>query len=383
VTVLDPACGSGNFLYIALHALKDLEREALLWGSVVLGVPVQLPEVSPSAVKGIEVNHYAAELARVTIWIGEIQWMLQHGFAYLRDPVLRPLDAIESVDAVLDLSDAAHPREPTWPDVEFIVGNPPFLGSRLLRRGLGDEYVEALFEVYENRVPHDADFVTYWFEKARAMVESGRVKRAGLLATQGIRGGANRRVLERVKATGDIFMAVSDREWVLEGAAVHVSFVAFDDGSETDRTLDDASVTTINPDLTAGLDVTTALRLSENADVAFQGPVKIGPFDINAKVARDLLDAPNPDGRDNADVVRPWANGRDIGGSPRGMWIIDFGDMGETEAALYEAPFEYVRTHVQPVRAANRRERRRRFWWQHGETVPGRAKRPLDSNGSS
>lgn len=182
--------------------------------------------------KGIELNRYAAELARVTIWIGEIQWMLQHGFAYLREPVLRPLNAIRSTDAVLDLSDPDHPREPEWPDAEFIVGNPPFLGSRLLRRGLGDAYVENLYRVYDDRVPRDADFVTYWFEMARAMIESGRVRRAGLLATQGIRGGANRRVLERIKDSGDIFMAVSDREWVLEGAAVHVSFVAFDDGSD-------------------------------------------------------------------------------------------------------------------------------------------------------
>jgi len=96
VTVLDPACGSGNFLYVALRALKDLEREAAFWGSETLGVPMQTPQVGPAAVSGIELNHYAAELARVTIWIGEIQWMLQNGFAYLRDPILRPLDSIKT-----------------------------------------------------------------------------------------------------------------------------------------------------------------------------------------------------------------------------------------------------------------------------------------------
>jgi len=115
VRVLDPACGSGNFLYLALKALKDLEREALLWVSLTLGIPIQFPEVGPEVVLGIELNDYAAELARVVIWIGEIQWMLSNGFAYLRDPILRPLENIECRDAVLDLSEAGSPSEPDWP----------------------------------------------------------------------------------------------------------------------------------------------------------------------------------------------------------------------------------------------------------------------------
>lgn len=369
VTVLDPACGSGNFLYIALHALKDLERDALHWGSEVLGVPIQLPQVNPAAVKGIELNHYAAELARVTIWIGEIQWMLQNGFAYLRDPILRPLEAIQSVDAVLDLSEPDHPREPEWPDAEFIVGNPPFLGGKLLRRRLGDEYVDALFKIYDGRVPREADFVTYLFEKARAMVEAGRAKRVGLLATQNIRGKANRRLLERIKASGDIFMAVSDRRWILEGAAVHVSFVAFDDGSETERELDGVLVPAINADLTSGVDVTAAATLPENRDTAFMGDTKGGSFDIDEATARKMLAAPNPDGRSNADVVRPWVNSLDIGGRPRDMWIVDFPPgTSQAQAALYEAPFEYVVRHVKPERETSRTTIDE--WWLHERPRP-------------
>jgi hypothetical protein len=369
VTVLDPACGSGNFLYIALHALKDLEREALHWGSEVLGVPIQLPQVSPAAVRGIELNHYAAELARVTIWIGEIQWMLQNGFAYLQDPILRPLDSIQSVDAVLDRSDPDHPIEPEWPEAEFIVGNPPFLGGKLMRRGLGDEYVDALFKVYQGRVPREADFVTYWFEKARVMVEAGRVKRVGLLATQGIRGGANRRVLDRIKSTGDIFMAVSDRQWILEGAAVHVSFIAFDDGSEMERQLDGRIVDSINTDLTTGVDVTLAKPLPENFNTAFMGDTKGGAFDIDEASAKKMLAAGNPDGRSNADVVRPWVNGQDVNQRPRGMWIIDFPlGTSDAEAALYEAPFEYVVSHVKPEREASRTTITQ--WWLHERPRP-------------
>jgi type II restriction/modification system DNA methylase subunit YeeA len=371
VRVLDPACGSGNFLYLALQALKDLEREAILWASLTMGVPMQLPEVGPQAVHGIELNSYAAELARVVIWIGEIQWMLGNGFAYLRDPILRPLDNIETRDAVLDLTDPTNPREPVWPDADAIVGNPPFLGTNLMRRGLGDDYVEALRRLYAGRLPGGVDLVCYWHEKARAMIEAGAVQRAGLIATQGIRGGANRSVLERIKESGDIFLAWSDEPWVVEGAAVHVSLIGFDNEDEKTHVLDGQSVPAINPDLTSGLDVTVARRLTENLDIAFQGPVKVGAFDISAALARELLAAPNPDGRSNHDVVRPWVNGADVTRRSRDMWIIDFDDMSETDAALYEAPFEYVKQHVKPVRENNARATRAKYWWRHGETVPG------------
>jgi hypothetical protein len=128
VRVLDPACGSGNFLYLALQALKDLEREAILWASLTFQTPMEFPQVGPASVLGMELNPYAAELARVVIWIGEIQWMLTNGFSYLRDPILRPLDNIECRDAILDLSDPDNPQEPNWPAAHVIVGNPPFLG---------------------------------------------------------------------------------------------------------------------------------------------------------------------------------------------------------------------------------------------------------------
>ncbi len=153
VRVLDPACGSGNFLVVALWALKDLEYEAINWGSLVLKRPMQLPQIGPEAVLGIEINAYAAELARVTIWIGEIQWMIRHGLGYRRDPILRPLHHIETRDALLDLSDPAHPREAEWPAAEFIVGNPPFLGGKWMRRGLGSDYIDTLFQVFDGRRP--------------------------------------------------------------------------------------------------------------------------------------------------------------------------------------------------------------------------------------
>ena len=375
VRVLDPACGSGNFLIIALWALKDLEYEAINWGSLVLKRPMQIPQIGPEAVLGIELNAYAAELARVTIWIGEIQWMIRHGLGWRRSPILRTLDHIENRDALLDLSDPTKPQEAEWPEAEFIVGNPPFLGGKLMRRGLGDEYVDALFAVYDGQVPREADFVTYWHEKSRARIQSSLTRRAGLLATQGIRGGANRKVLERIKESGEIFFARSDEAWVLSGANVHISFVGQDDGSETERELDGHRVASINANLTSGMDLSKAQRLRENLGVSFMGDTKGGPFDIDAERAAWLIAQPNPDGRPNTDVVRPWVNGLDITRRPRDMWIIDFGvDMPQSEAALYEAPFEYVRERVRPERIKNARSAYAERWWLHVEPRSGMRK---------
>ena len=364
VRVLDPACGSGNFLIVSLWALKDLEFEAINWGSLVLRRPMQVPQIGPEAVLGIEINAYAAELARVTVWIGEIQWMIRHGLGYRRDPILKSLDHIENRDALLDLSDPATPKEADWPEAEFIVGNPPFLGAKLLRRGLGDDYVDTLYSVFGGRLPGMSDLSSYWHEKARAAIERGTSRRAGLLATQSIRGGRNRAVLERIKKSGDIFFARSDDRWILSGAAVHISFVGQDDGSDSVREIDGRVANSINADLTTGPNLSLARRLSESQSIAFIGDVKGGSFDLDQTTAEKLFRSPNPDGRSNRDVVRPWVNGADLTGRRRGMWIVDFPlSATEREAALWEAPFEYVRRVVQPERETGKPTIAQ--WWLH------------------
>jgi hypothetical protein len=185
-----------------------------------------------------------------------------------------------------------------------------------------------------------------------------------LLATQGIRGGSNRRVLERIDESGDIFFARADDAWVLSGANVHISFVGQDDGSETERTLDGRQVGSINTNLTTGVNLTHARRLRESTGISWEGDIKGGAFEILDGVAGSLLRAPNPDGRDNADVVKPWVNGLDVTRRPRQMWIIDFGvATSGHDAALYEQPFEYVRRTVRPLRQTSRSHVK--AWWLH------------------
>ncbi len=153
------------------------------------------------------------------------------------------------MDAILVYDEQGQPVEPDWPEADVVIGNPPFLGDRKMRGELGDKYVDDLRGLYAGRLPGGSDVVCYWFEKARALTESRRLKRSGLLATQGIRGGANRTVLDRIKQSGDIFWAQSDRDWILDGATVHVSMIGFDGGDETQRILDGQVVRCINPDL--------------------------------------------------------------------------------------------------------------------------------------
>ena len=372
VRVLDPACGSGNFLYLALRLLKDLEREAIRWGAERLRISGEFPQVGPHNVLGIEVNPYAKELAGVSIWIGQIQWMRDHGYGFPSEPVLAALDNIELRDAILACDDEGAPVPASWPTAEFIVGNPPFLGTKMVRLSLGDAYVDDLFAAWDGAVSRESDLACYWHEQARRQIEAGAAKRAGLLATNSIRGGANRTTLNRVKETGDIFMAWSDEPWVVEGAAVRVSIVGQDDGSEMERRLDGEPVGGINSNLTSGVDITRARVLAENQGASYMGDTKGGAFDIPGALAREMLSLPsNVNGRKNADVVVPWVNGLDITRRQRGMFLVDFGtDMTEAEAAEYEAPFAHVEEHVQPVRAKNKRKAYRDRWWLHVEPRP-------------
>lgn len=380
VTVLDPACGSGNFLYTALRLLLDLEAEvrATLRGLTGQAQPVK---VSPRQMRGLERSEYAHEIAGMVLWIGYLQWLAEHG-ENLRDrsPVLDALPGLENRDAVLDGAAAA-----AWPPAEFITGNPPFLGNYKMREELGSEYAEALRAAYAGRVPGFADLVAYWFEKAREQIEQGHTRRAGLIATNSIKGGKNRVVLERIAETGGIFRAWPDRVWIQDGAAVRTSIVCFDDGSEQARVLlrhtgdenkrqergtEAREVSAIHPDLTSAADLTGAHRLRENAGKGFVGVSPMGKFDLPGSVAREWLDLPNPGGVSNADVLKPYIGGDDLTDRNKDRYTVDFNQMSLEEAEKYRRPMQYVLENVKPEREKNNRAARREKWWIYGEAAP-------------
>ena len=368
--VLDPACGSGNFLYLALQQLLDLQKDVITF-SVRSGLPEIPLTVSPSQLYGIEINPYAYELAQITVWIGYLQWCFENGFREISEPILRPLKNIQRRDAILSF-DNNNPVEPEWPEADVIIGNPPFLGSRKMRPELGEDYCDALQKIHHDRIEGLPDLVCYWFEKAQSLIAQKKVLRAGLLATQAIRGGANRQVLEHIKRTGDIFLAWSDREWILDGATVHVSIVGFDTGEERTKNLNGHVVESINSDLTSGVDLTSVQQLRENDAISFQGVILRGPFDISQKEAKDILASiDNPNGQSNSDVIKIRRTGKDVVQKCSDSFVIDFGiDMSIERASQYLLPFEYVRKNVLPMREETKQAAATATWWLHWNTRP-------------
>jgi hypothetical protein len=425
--VLDPACGSGNFLFLGLKTLKDIEHQSLLEAyELGLELPPDLV-TGPHNMLGIELNEYAAELARVTVWIGELQWRIEHGYGFKTNPVLEPLDHIECRDALLAWPDVAAaspgdapaaasppsaalaggcargswpfgpevapntaPPAPTagsaaapsgaveasWPKASVVIGNPPFLGDKWMRSELGDAYVDTLRRVYEGRVPGGADLVTYWFERARVQLKHHGLGAAGLVATNSIRQRANRSVLDAVLQVAPIFEAWSDSAWVNEGANVRVSLVCFGfaaqqprlDGQDVQRVFSDLKAQAIG---SAAADLTKAMPLPENEDASFFGFCLAGPFKVPGDVARQWLNLPNVNGRSSAEVLKPIYNGRDVTDRWAGNWAVDFGaTMPEAEAALFEAPFSYAIQTIKPIRAGNREAARAANWWRHGRARP-------------
>jgi type II restriction/modification system DNA methylase subunit YeeA len=387
VRVLDPACGSGNFLYLALQSLKDLEHRVII-EAIEMGLSYRVIHCGPQNVKGIEINRYAAELARTAIWIGNIQWLRRNGFEARKEPVLEDLDSIECRDALItprpmesvgEKIETMQYVEADWPPAEFIVGNPPFLGAKLMKRKLGPEKTVIYRSVFSKRLAGFSDLVCFWFEKARSQILSGLSKRAGLVATSSIRGGTNRPVLDKIVHDLIIFSAWSEQPWVIEGARVEVSLICFSEQSKSmSLSLDGEGVKNINPDLTTGLNVSLAKRLSENRDVSFFGIQKSGPLDIHGKLARTFITEPaNPNHRSNSTILRPYWNGDDLTGRNRDYWLIDFPlGLKEVEAALYEAPFEFLKTArydpdnpedtrtLVEARAGARDTHARRQWWE-------------------
>jgi type II restriction/modification system DNA methylase subunit YeeA len=242
-----------------------------------------------------------------------------------------------------------------------------------MRNGLGDETVERLFEIYDGHVSREADLVVYWFEKAHAALKAGRTQRVGLVATNSIRGGANRRVLDQIVAETRIFEAWSDEPWVIDGAAVRVSLICFSKDHDPMR-LDGRPVYQINSDLTSGhLDLTKAKRLLENLNVASNGISKKGKFEIDGPVARAwIANEYNPNGKSNALVLAPWRNGEHVTRARLAdKWIINFSGLSEREASQFQAPFEYVKEKVKPFRDRSNSTLERRHWWRLARPASG------------
>jgi len=298
------------------------------------------------------------------------------------NPVLKPLETIECRDALLARVGTGEWEKAEWPEANVVIGNPPFLGDRKMIGELGDPYVAALRKLNDGKVPGGADLVLYWVAKGLDELRAGRVARVGFVATNSVRGGANRKVLDKIAVSPGFIAAWDDEPWTVNGAAVRVSIIIYGSLRNGEIAhLDGEPVAQINSDLTASdFDITKAERLKNNSGCAFQGVIlrscinkkdairlrlDDADFAIGGDEARIMLQLPrNPNGRKNSDVIVPFLIGRDIVQRASGRFVIDFGTQTEVQASEYEKPFEYigpVRQHRAHMTQAEALE----TWWQH------------------
>ena len=363
--VLDPACGSGNFLYVAYQELKRIEQ--LLLDKLAARFKVEkekftMPLVTPLQFFGMDTNPFAVQLARVTMTIAQ-------QIAIDKYDLFEPALPLDTLDENIVCRDALFSE---WVKADAIIGNPPFLGGKHLRFKLGDEYVERVFQRFPD-VKDSVDFCAYWFRLAHDRLnEDGR---AGLVATNSISQGKSRQAtLDYITQNGGIIHeAISTQPWSGD-ANVHVSIVNWAKKQPQTYRLDFQIVPRINSSLTATLDVSQAKRLKANLNYCFQGVIPVGKgFIVTETQVREWITAD----RKNQDVLKLFSMGSNLAKNPHGKpdrWIIDFNDMSLEEASKYELPFQHVKTYVQPERDKNRREVTRVNWWKYGEKRPAMRK---------
>ncbi|MFZ1574652.1 MAG: DNA methyltransferase, partial [Chromatiaceae bacterium] len=435
IRVLDPACGSGNFLYVTLEHLKRLEGEVLdileSLGQRQTLLALEGVSVDPHQLLGLELNPRAAAIAETVLWIGYLQWHFRtHGSVHPPEPIIRDFRNIQCRDAVLvyermewvtdkagrpvtrwdgrttkthpvtgeavpdegarvPLERYMNPRRAEWPEADFVVGNPPFIGAGTMRRALGDGYVDALRGTWPE-VPESADFVMYWWERAAELARAGRLHRFGFITTNSLRQTFNRRVLERHLTASEslsLLYAVPDHPWVdsADGAAVRIGMTVGEAG-ESPGVIDqvvaersgqgegldvdlERSAGRIHADLRIGADVASAGALLANRDLSNPGVKLHGAGFIVTPKEASALGLGRVSGLDRH--IRAYLNGRDLTQTPRGVMVIDlFGLNADEVRSRYPEVYQRVLERIKPERDQNKRESRKLNWWLFGETNP-------------
>jgi hypothetical protein len=436
VTVLDPACGSGNFLYVALQHLKLLEGEVLDTAAQFgenFKLELETHTIDPHQFLGIELNPRAASIAELVLWIGYLQWHFKiHGERTPPEPILRAFNNIECRDAVLGWDGEPQPvrdvagnvvtvwdrsmkpdfltgrqvpdetkraplvsypngRPATWPKADYILGNPPFIGDKRMREDLNDGYVEVLRAVYPE-VPESADFVMYWWHKAAHLVRAGKAKRFGLIATNSLRQPFNRRVTQQHLGELSLVFAIPDHPWVdptehdEKKANVRIAMAVAELGAidgelhtvQTEVALDDGSANVtfavtkgrIAADLTIGTNLLGMDQLTANSGLNSNGMMLAGSGFIVTPDEAKTLGLGEID--DLEKVMRPYRNGRDLTGTPRGAFVLDLYGLEVDEIRTrFPTLYQHLLTNVKPERDANRRPKMRDNWWIFGEPRKG------------
>lgn len=432
VRVLDPACGSGNFLYVTLEHMKRLEGEVLnllhdLGESQGL-LELEGVTVDPHQFLGIEINPRAARIAEIVLWIGYLQWHFRtHGSVNPPEPVLRDFKNIENRDALIaydamELITDEHgkpitrwdgssmktspitgelipdesaqqpqyrytkPRKAEWPRADYIVGNPPFIGDKAMRRALGEGYVDALRQTW-SELPESADFVMHWWHISAEKTRQGEIQRFGFITTNSIKQTFNRRVIEAqlsAKIPLSLVFAIPDHPWVdsTDGAAVRIAMTVGAGGEVAGRQLSswaeartdleevDVSLQErqgkIFADLNIGADVASSQKLQANNAISSNGVMLAGAgFIVTPEEASSLGLGVVPDLQNH---IRAYRNGRDLAQTPRVSMVIDFYGLDVDNVRLrFPDAYQWILDNVKPDRDQNNRAKIKRDWWIFAE----------------
>ncbi len=424
--VLDPACGSGNFLYVTLEHMKRLEGEVLeVLGSIVKSGSFELEglTVDPHQFLGLEINPRAAKIAEMVLWIGYLQWHFRtYGKVNPPEPVLRDFhniehrDALIAYDAVQLITDDAgkpvtrwdgvtykaspvtgenipddsaqveqyrylNPRKAEWPQADYIVGNPPFIGDKRMRIALGDGYVDAVRGTWPG-VPESSDFVMYWWHIAAETVRTGRARRFGFITTNSIKQTFNRRVVEAAlkdnKQPLALAFVIADHPWVdsADGAAVRIAMTVGASTNEEGRLLSSTTETpngneeievvlaeqygVIHANLKAGAATANAVVLAANSRLALRGITLVG--------SGFLVDRTQIEHLDQGALLKSYRNGKDLTDKPRDVLVIDAFGLSEGELSrAYPATWQWLYERVKPERDHNSRASYKINWWIFAE----------------
>ncbi|MDY7048761.1 MAG: DNA methyltransferase [Microcystis panniformis WG22] len=357
--VLDPACGSGNFLYVAYQELKRIEQlliEKIAERRRSANDQLQISFVTPKQFYGMDINPFAVELARVTLMIARKVAIDKFNLTEASLP-------LDTLDGNIICADALFTD---WQKADAIIGNPPFLGGKKLRTELGDEYAERIYQKFPD-VQGQPDFCVFWFRKAAENL--GELGRAGLVGTNSISQVSGRKASldYLVKQGGFIHEAISTQPWSGE-ANVHVSIVNWSKERPKELFLDNLSVNLLSTALKSEISVDTAEKIKVNNSFSFESCGLRGKGFIVTKKQVDqwILEDPR-----NQEVLKPMIDGKNLIYPWEELdWVIDFQGMNIEEATTYRSPFERVRIAVKPERDQNRRESRKKYWWRFGEYAP-------------
>jgi hypothetical protein len=432
VRVLDPACGSGNFLYVTLEHLKRLEGEVFATYETIAERQLRLAgghTVDPHQLLGIEINPRAAAIAELVLWIGYLQWHFRtHGSVSPPEPVIKNFKNIECRDALLDwtskqplLDDHSkpvtrwdgrttkphpvtgeevpdetarvlsfrylNPKKTEWPKADFVVGNPPFIGNKRMRFALGDGYVDALRAAHDG-VPGSVDYVMYWWNHAGTLARNSAIRRFGLITTNSITQTYSGRVVgDHLEGENHLSLvyAIPDHPWVDAelGAAVRISMSVVEKGDfpgtlgrvvdEVERGTEgvvriDEQIGRISQQFRVGAYLSCAAPLQANDRLCWQGCKLVGKHFQVSPEKRRVFIKAHPECE--AYLRSYWA-GSDITKSHRLRYVIDLFGLEEDDART-KVPhlFQHLRDWVYPERAQNRDKTFREKWWLFGRPRP-------------